>query len=247
MTAARSASAERIAVIGTGGHARVVADAVQLSPNAVLAGYLDERLPAGTRVGAAAVFGTLDALSELLASATITAVVVAIGDNSVRERVVEQVNSRWTEARFGIVIHPSAVVAGDVMIGAGSVVLAGAVANVGTRIAEHCILNTGCSLDHDSELGAFGSIAPGAVLGGGVRIGTRTAVGIGVTVSNDVSIGRDTVVGAGAVVVRDLPDAVVAYGVPAREVRSRRPGEPYMGSGGGQPRVEPPPTANDFG
>ena len=45
---------------------------------------------------------------------------------------------------------------------------------------------------------------------------------------HEVTIGADTVVGAGAVVLGDLPDRVVAFGVPARVVRDREPGEPYL-------------------
>jgi acetyltransferase-like isoleucine patch superfamily enzyme len=61
-----------------------------------------------------------------------------------------------------------------------------------------------------------------------VRLGRATAIGIGASVIHEVTIGADTVVGAGAVVVGDLPERVVAYGVPARVVRSREPGEPYL-------------------
>jgi acetyltransferase-like isoleucine patch superfamily enzyme len=35
-------------------------------------------------------------------------------------------------------------------------------------------------------------------------------------------VGRDTIVGAGAVVTKPLPDEVIAAGVPARVIRSRR-------------------------
>jgi acetyltransferase-like isoleucine patch superfamily enzyme len=35
-----------------------------------------------------------------------------------------------------------------------------------------------------------------------------------------VRVGRYSLIGAGAVVVRDIPDRVVAYGVPARVIRA---------------------------
>jgi acetyltransferase-like isoleucine patch superfamily enzyme len=53
-----------------------------------------------------------------------------------------------------------------------------------------------------------------------VRIGAGAWVGSGAIIMADV--GRDTVVGAGAVVTKPLPDAVIAAGVPARVIRSRR-------------------------
>jgi acetyltransferase-like isoleucine patch superfamily enzyme len=53
-----------------------------------------------------------------------------------------------------------------------------------------------------------------------VRIGAGAWVGSNAVVMADV--GRDTIVGAGAVVTRPLPDEVIAAGVPARVIRSRR-------------------------
>jgi acetyltransferase-like isoleucine patch superfamily enzyme len=57
----------------------------------------------------------------------------------------------------------------------------------------------------------------------GIRLGANVWLGAGAKVMDGVSIGRDVVVGAGAVVTSDLPDRVVAAGVPARIVRQREP------------------------
>ena len=72
------------------------------------------------------------------------------------------------------------------------------------------------------------SIAPGATLGGNVRVGGGSAISLGVGVIHGITIGEDTVIGAGAVVVRDMPPGVVAYGVPARVIRTRARGERYL-------------------
>ena len=53
-----------------------------------------------------------------------------------------------------------------------------------------------------------------------VHIGAGAWIGSGALVMADV--GQGTIVGAGAVVTRPLPDLVIAAGVPARVVRSRR-------------------------
>jgi len=72
------------------------------------------------------------------------------------------------------------------------------------------------------------SLAPGAHTAGTVRIGRGAALGVGASVIHQVTIGAGTIVGAGAVVLDDLPDLVVAYGVPARAARARAPGQPYL-------------------
>jgi acetyltransferase-like isoleucine patch superfamily enzyme len=58
----------------------------------------------------------------------------------------------------------------------------------------------------------------------GIALGENVWLGTGVKVLDGVRLGRDVVVGAGAVVTTDLPDGVIAAGVPARVVRSREPG-----------------------
>lgn len=60
----------------------------------------------------------------------------------------------------------------------------------------------------------------------GIALGENVWLGTGVKVLDGVRIGSDVVVGAGAVVAEDLPDRVVAAGVPARVVRSRDEGAP---------------------
>jgi maltose O-acetyltransferase len=52
-----------------------------------------------------------------------------------------------------------------------------------------------------------------------ITLADNVWLGGGVIVCPGVTIGRDTVVGAGAVVTKDLPQGVVAAGVPARVLR----------------------------
>jgi acetyltransferase-like isoleucine patch superfamily enzyme len=55
----------------------------------------------------------------------------------------------------------------------------------------------------------------------GIALGENVWLGTGAKVLDGVRIGRDVVVGANAVVAEDLPDGVVAVGIPARVVRKR--------------------------
>ena len=75
-------------------------------------------------------------------------------------------------------------------------------------------------IEHDAVIEDFVFIAPHATIAGGARVGKLSLVGIGAAVLPMVIVGSETIVGAGAVVARDLPDGVVASGVPARVHRS---------------------------
>lgn len=217
---------KRIVIIGASGHAKVVADAATLSGHYDVVGLI---APAGsTGFAKLTVVGDDAALPTLIESLKLDGLIVAIGDNHARSRVAEALRRKVPTLAHVIVIHPKAIVAADVELGEGTFIAAGAIVAPGSRIGRHAIFNTGAQIDHDCRLGDFASVAPGAILGGGVTIGDGAAVGIGATVRHGITIGGDTVIGAGAVVVTNIAPLAVAYGVPARVIRSRRPGDRYL-------------------
>jgi sugar O-acyltransferase (sialic acid O-acetyltransferase NeuD family) len=154
--------------------------------------------------------------------------VVAIGDNFKRASVVARLDAERARLALATVVHPMASVARDASIGEGSILLAGAVVANACALGRGVLLGSNSSVDHDGFLGDFASLAPGATVAGTVQIGMRTALGVGANVVHRVMIGADAVVGAGALVVDDIPDRVVAFGVPARVVRTREVGETYL-------------------
>lgn len=144
---------------------------------------------------------------------------VAIGGDhgKVRVEIHEQLASAGLLA--AVVVHRTAFVAGNATIGAGSQILANATVCVEAELGTACIVNTAASVDHECRLGHGVHVAPGAHLAGEVQVGDFSMIGAGATVLPRIRIGRHCIVGAGAVVTRDLPDATVAYGNPARVVR----------------------------
>jgi acetyltransferase-like isoleucine patch superfamily enzyme len=78
------------------------------------------------------------------------------------------------------------------------------------------IVNSGALIEHDCIVGDYAHVAPNASLGGGVHIGSFCLLGLGAVVLPGVTVGSGSIIGAGAVVVSDIPDGVIAMGVPAR-------------------------------
>jgi len=211
-----------LVVWGASGHARVVADIVRLAGQYEIVGFLDDLHPEryGTEFCGAAILGGGELLPCLMETG-IEHVLVAVGDCRARLRLAEA--ARAHGFRLATAIHPRAIVASDVQPGPGSVVAAGAVINPGTEIGENVVVNTAAGVDHDCVLADGVHIGPGVRLAGEVRVGRATQVGIGAVVVNGVQIGAGSLVGAGGVVVGDVPDGVVAYGVPARVIRPNEP------------------------
>ena len=219
----------KLLVIGSSGHASVIVDAIELAAQYEIVGYLDDTVERGAMRRGQPILGALVDVASICAKRLVEYVVIAIGDNWWRRKVYSDLIKTCPNLKFPPIKHPSALVSSSAQIAKGSVVLAGAHIGPNSRIGEFCILNTGSSVDHDCTLQNFASIAPGATTGGLVEIGECSAVGVGASISDRICIGRHTVVGTGAVVVRNIPDLVVAYGNPARAKRTRMEGEKYLG------------------
>lgn len=206
----------------------MVIDIVELAGDHRIVGLLAPNWETGEKVHGYPVLGNDQDLRDVVERCDIEGCLVAVGDNWQRHRIVSTVEKRAPDLQFVSAVHPGAMIARDVLIGAGTVIMPGVAVNTGCRIGRHCIINTSASLDHNCELDSWSSLAPGVTLGGNVHVGAFSAVLLGANVIHQREIGKHTVVGAGAVVIKDLPGRIVAYGVPARVVRSREPGEPYM-------------------
>mgnify|MGYP006094548867 FL=1 len=140
--------------------------------------------------------------------------VVAIGDNEIRKKVVARLNHK-----FGRVIAKTAEVDSTVEVGLGSQILHGAIIQVDATVGEHSIINTGASIDHDCAIGSYCHIAPKVTLCGNVQVGNGTLIGAGAVVLPGVKIGENCIVGAGSVVIEDIRSNTVAVGNPARTIK----------------------------
>jgi sugar O-acyltransferase (sialic acid O-acetyltransferase NeuD family) len=218
----------KLLVIGSSGHASVLVDAIELAGMYDVAGYLDDTVVRGTDRRGYRVLGGLDNAASVCEEQLIENVVIAIGDNWWRRKIHSDLVGKCPQLKFPVVKHPTAVIAKTTEIGSGTAILAGSHVGPGSRVGEFCIINSGSSVDHDCVLYDFASIAPGSFTGGLVQIGECSAIGVGASISDRISIGSHAVVGTGAVVVRDIPDLVVAYGNPARVLRTRQEGEAYI-------------------
>jgi acetyltransferase EpsM len=141
--------------------------------------------------------------------------IVAIGDNKIRKRVVDNYPGIFNKG----ICHASAIVDRTVELGEGTVVMANVTVNADTIIGKHCILNTACIVEHDCVLENFVHISPGAVLAGGVRVGTGSHLGIGALVIPGKRIGKWCTIGAGAVIIEDVPDFATLVGNPGKIIK----------------------------
>ena len=209
-----------IIIVGAGGHAKVVADALLAAGETVIG--LTDRDPArhGRTVCGLPVLGD----DRVLESRERSSALLANGIGSVgtapgiaaRRQVQERFSAMgW---RFTMVRHPAAVISRFATLADGVQVLAAAVVQAGAAIGEGSIVNTAAVVEHDVNLGAWVHVAPGAVVCGDVSIGAESHVGAAAVVRQGLRLGERTLVGSGAVVVRDFSGSGMLLGVPAEVV-----------------------------
>jgi sugar O-acyltransferase (sialic acid O-acetyltransferase NeuD family) len=116
------------------------------------------------------------------------------------------------------IISPSACVSKYATLGRGIFIGNNTVVNIGSKICDCAIINTGAIVEHDTVIGPFAHIAPGVVLGGGVSVGQRTHIGAGSVVKQKVHIGQNSMIGMGSVVLHSITDATLAYGNPCKVI-----------------------------
>jgi sugar O-acyltransferase (sialic acid O-acetyltransferase NeuD family) len=206
---------KNIIIIGAGGHGKVVADCASVTKQFQNIQFLDGKYPDVTDVANWNVVGHQDEYAEF--DNKNTWYFVAIGSNAIRHSWQQKLLD--SGCKIATLVHPNACVAQDVVIGKGTLILAGSVINILSEIGEGCIINTGATVDHDCSIGKFSHIAPGVNLAGAVKLGVEVFIGIGSVVIPCITIGDKSNIGAGSTVLQNIPANVTAVGTPAKVIK----------------------------
>lgn len=219
---------DSIVIIGASGHCKVIIDIIEKRNEYIIMGLIDSYKTAGENIMGYPILGNESLIPDLLNTQKIIGGIIAIGDNWVRSEMCDTIKALAPTFKFLPAIHPNAILYNNLHIQEGVVIMAGAIVNSGSTIEAFCFLNTKASLGHDSIMHPFASLAPNVTIAGQVEIGAFSAISISATISNAIKIGSHTVIGASALVLKDVEDLVVAYGIPAKKIRSRRIGDVYL-------------------
>lgn len=214
MTAAKEYS---LVILGAGGHAKVLIEALQAQGNSDSLAALDNNQELwGRKVLGVPVLGGDESLPGLVASG-LRRFVIGLGgvkDNQPRKALYERALGLGLEPVT--VIHPSAVISPSAELGPGCQVLPGAVINADAILGVNVVVNTRAVVEHDCRLGPYVHVASGAVLCSGCSVAEGVHVGAGAVVRQLLSIGEWSVIGAGAVVVKTIEAKSLVGGIPAR-------------------------------
>jgi UDP-perosamine 4-acetyltransferase len=206
----------RCVLLGGGGHAKVIIEALRGQyPDIALCVLQPLKGTSPGEVLGVPVVGDDADLPGLVKEGAGYFVVAlgAVGDNRPRAALFRLGLTHGLEPLT--VQHHSAIVSPSAVLARGCQILAGAVVAAEAHIGSNAIVNTRAVVEHDCRVGEHAHVASGAVLAGGVQVGPQAHIGAGAVVRQSMRVGPGAVVGAGAAVIRDVAGGDTVVGVPA--------------------------------
>ena len=219
---------KNLVLIGGGNHAHYTIDIIEKEGKYNIIGIIDSVHPVDSERFGYKIIGRQENLIELIDEYNIEVGIISIGDNWSRYHVYDKIIEKVPDFEFVNAIHPSVIIGNNVKLGFGIIAMAGCIFNPKSEIGNFTFFATGAQVEHDNNICDFSSISAGSITGGFVKLGKFSAITLGVIVLDRIEIGENTVVGAGSLVIKSLPDNVLAYGNPAKIVRDRNQGEKFL-------------------
>lgn len=200
---------DKIIVIGSGGHAKVVIDAAIDAGKKVI-GLVDTNYQnqKETILGIK-VLGGFETLSKY--DKTKVSLIIAIGDNLKRKEYYLKLKKQGF--LFAKIIHPTSVISKFTTIGEGAFINAGVIINAEVVISNNCIINSGSIVEHEAKIGDYTHLAPGVRVGGRTIIEEGVFVGIGSNIAQSIKIGHNATIGAGSVIIKDIHENSTVVGI----------------------------------
>ncbi len=208
---------KRLIIIGAGGHGKVIADtATELNLYHEIA-FLDDIFNCDhhkKKILIWQIIGNTKDINKTSILERFESAFVAIGNAKIRLSFISALKKLGYY--IPVIKHPTSFVSNFSKVGEGTAILANSNLQADSIVGKGSILNTGSNIDHEVNLSDGVHICPGSSIAGNVSIGKNSWIGIGSSVKENINIGSNVIVGAGAVVNKNLPDNVIAKGIPAK-------------------------------
>lgn len=212
----KKAKSISIVIIGASGFGKevlwTIEDCIKKGENYQILGFIDDNKSLWNHsICGVEVLGGINYLKE---KTNDIYCVVAIGNCRKRKEVVKKLKN--IKAKFLTLVHPSVISSKYVKIGKGTIIQAGSIITVDSKIGNHVIININSTIGHDAVIQDFVTVNPGVQINGNTKIETGVDIGTGTTMKQGLKIGKWSVVGAGTALICDVEKHTLVVGVPGK-------------------------------
>ena len=199
----------KIAVIGTGGHSRVVSEIIKKKYKFKIHYFDDNKYKSK-------VFIQGDTNILLKNINDYKYIFIAIGDNINRKFFFTKFIKY--KSKMVSLVDESANIQNGFKLNNGTIVFPRACINTNTKIGKACIINTNSVIEHDCKIGDFTHISPSSTVLGSVKIGSCSLVGANSTILNNIEVDKNVIIGASTIVLKNISKNKKVVGNPQREI-----------------------------
>lgn len=204
---------KRIILVGAGGHAAELYDYIE---------YANSLQPSDKRIQ---VVGIIDDnpenyrdygyevpfLGSIRTHIPNDGVEYLLGIANLKYREVLVKSLREKGASFTGFVHPTAFVSKSASVGEGVVIAPNVTVGPFARIGDYTLVNSRCSIAHNSEVGRYNFLSPNVCLSGHTRVGDSNLFGINSATIPGVRVGSRNKVMAGLTLVHSVGDDQVVF------------------------------------
>ncbi|MDX1953664.1 MAG: NeuD/PglB/VioB family sugar acetyltransferase [Verrucomicrobiota bacterium] len=204
---------EDLWIIGAGGHAGEVIDAIHASNLPFLIRGLYDDNPAfhNQPIHGYQCLGSVDQFIHSTPKHSFF--FLAIGNNTARQNLAIRLIA--AEKKTLTVIHPAVIVSPSARVGSGTYVAP--CSTIGSRavVGEFALVNVHASIGHDSEIASFSQLCPGVRVSGYCKVGQGAFLGSNAVLAPGKSMGPWSRLSGCSLALNDIPEGRLASGIPA--------------------------------
>lgn len=203
---------QKIIIVGSGGHGAELSDYIKYNEKVTgvkefeVIGFLDDNPAnyANYQFGAPLIGGVRDHDVRHDCS-----YLMGIANLQYRKLFVDRYSSDG--AQFISLIHSTAFISESAQLGQG--VIIGPMANIGPNVVvgDHTLINSRCSLGHDTKVGTFNFISPNVCFSGFTEIGDGNLFGINSATIPGIKVGNNNKIMAGMVLDKNVGNDEVVF------------------------------------
>jgi sugar O-acyltransferase (sialic acid O-acetyltransferase NeuD family) len=142
--------------------------------------------------------------------------VCALGSVKWKKYYTEIIRSKGGE--FFNLIHPTVNISQNVYLGVGLIIFMNSIISNDTFISDFVTIQSFVAFGHDTKIGKWCHFNAYSFLGGFTTVEDEVMINTRATILPNLIVKKGATVGAGSVVIKNVPEHVTVFGIPAKKL-----------------------------